>query len=112
MRQDLNPQWTVTGTERVRGHERELVMRMATAPVDTLTLDPDNRRLFAVMQDKYSRKLWTLNLKTKEGPEILQAYTGMLDEAKADGDFEDDTDEINADMEAGFRAKGFQDELS
>ena len=59
MKQELSPQWTVTGTERVRGHERELTMRMATAPIGSLALDPQNRRLFAVMQDKYGGKTLT-----------------------------------------------------
>ncbi len=59
MKQELSPQGTITGTERVRGHERELTMRMATVPIDSLTLDPQNRRLFAVMQDKYDGETLT-----------------------------------------------------
>jgi hypothetical protein len=70
-----------TGTERIRGDERDLVMRIAIAPVSWLRPDPSNKRLYSKSKEKYGgepltpeecfEELWKLS-------SVKELYNGIL----------------------------------
>lgn len=70
-----------TGTERVRGEDRDIVMRIAEAPIDWLRPDPKNKRLYSKSKEKYDgepltsdecfEELWKL-------PSVKELYNGIL----------------------------------
>ena len=49
----IHEEWKTTGTEKVRGEERDIVVTMGTAPLNTLRPDGENQRLYAVRMDRY-----------------------------------------------------------
>ena len=70
-----------TGTERVRGEGRDLVMRIAEAPVSWLKPDPTNKRLYSKSKEKYNgepltsdecfEELWKLS-------SVKELYNGIM----------------------------------
>jgi len=70
-----------TGTERVRGEGRDLVMRIAEAPITWLKPDPTNKRLYSKSKEKYGgepltsdecfEELWKLS-------SVKELYNGII----------------------------------
>lgn len=50
---DLDAEWNKTGTTTVRYEGRDIMFTLASVPASKLTLDPDNKRLWAITQGKY-----------------------------------------------------------
>jgi len=72
-RTDLSeqPNWKITGEQRIRGDGRDLVLKTGNATFDTLYPDSENRRLFAIRKSTYNdspltpdqcyEELWKMN---------------------------------------------------
>jgi len=76
-----NAKVVITGQEQTRGDGRDLVIKMGSAPVDALTPDPKNRRLFSIQKSVYDGEplsaeqcfdeLWKMN-------SVKQLYNSIL----------------------------------
>ena len=76
-----NAKVVITGQEQTRGDGRDLVIKMGSAPVDALTPDPKNRRLFSIQKSAYDGEplsaeqcfdeLWKMN-------SVKQLYNSIL----------------------------------
>ncbi len=82
--------WISTGTETVRGDDRDIVLTIARAPIDDLEPDTDNTRLHHIRMSKYDGKemtreqcfeeLWRLSSvkKLKQGIELAGGLSEAL----------------------------------
>ena len=80
-RSEYPSDWKTTGTERVRGDGKDLILTMAQVPVQSLTPDPKNKRLHTKSMEKYGgepltteqcfEELWAFS-------SVKQLYQGIL----------------------------------